>query len=189
MDVFPIEKRGASLLVLLGSGGHTGEMLLMLSKVDLSQYARTWVASSGDETSLEKAKNFELGLSKRKDALQGAQYMSLKRARRVGESLKLSVVSTLLSFVDTAKQLVVMKKPDVLLLNGPGTCVPLAYILFALKLVGVCHTRIIYVESLARVSLLSVLGRLVMPIADRFIVPWLQLLVRYRRAEFHGILV
>lgn len=53
---------GAHILIVLGSGGHTAEMLLMLSKTPLhrNSYAhRTYVISSGDAFSAQKAVEFE----------------------------------------------------------------------------------------------------------------------------------
>lgn len=173
-----------SIMILLGSGGHTGEMLRMLAPVPLHTCSRTWVVSSGDSTSLEKAKKYEESLGS-----GSSQYMQLPRARRVGEPLFLSLCSTLVSLAATAGQIWKLGAPDVLLVNGPGTCVVLAYVMFFMKFVGLARTRIIYVESLARVNRLSVSGRLVLPVANRFIVQWKPLAEAYHRAEYHGILV
>lgn len=176
--------KAANIMILLGSGGHTGEMLRILAPIDLGSCARTWFVSSGDSTSLHKAKRYE-------ETLKGgtATYAELKRARKVGEPLLLSVFSTLNSLVSTITQVWNMPKPDVLILNGPGTSVPLAYVLFSMKFLGLCSTRIIYIESLARVKALSLSGRLIMPIADRFLVQWRPLAERYHRAEYYGILI
>lgn len=175
---------GHNIMILLGSGGHTGEMMRLLSPIDLSSCSRVWVVSSGDTTSLHKAKSYENSLKGGK-----AQFIELKRARRVGEPLILSVKSTIGSFISTIQQLRKLPKPDVLLVNGPGTCIPLAYVLFIMKFLGLCTTRIIYVESLARVDNLSLSGRLIMPIADRFLVQWKPLAEKYHTAEYYGILI
>lgn len=173
------------VMVLLGSGGHTGEMLRILAPIDLSTCSRTWFVSSGDSTSLHKVKQYE-------ETLNGggkAAFAELKRARKVGELLVSSFFSTLRSLVSTITQLWNLPKPDVLLLNGPGTSVPLAYVLFAMKLFGLCNTRIVYIESLARVKALSLSGKLILPIADRFLVQWKPLAEKYHRAEYYGILI
>ena len=56
----------AHLLLVLGSGGHTSEMLSMLHNLPLSRYKyRTYIISSGDHFSAGKARQFEVGLSQR----------------------------------------------------------------------------------------------------------------------------
>lgn len=172
------------LMVLLGSGGHTGEMVRLLQTTNLEKMKITWLVSSGDSTSLEKVKNIE------HTASSNSTYITLKRARTVGQPWLLSVFTTLMSILSTLNALLRQKSyPDVLLINGPGTCVPVAYVLFVMKFLGLCRTRIVYVESLARVSGLSLSGRLVLPVSDRFLVQWEQLADQYQRAEFYGILV
>ncbi|ABN66926.2 predicted protein [Scheffersomyces stipitis CBS 6054] len=181
---------GSSIMVLLGSGGHTGEMMRILSNVDLSSVRRTWVVSSGDSSSLVRAKEFEDKYQQNGKTCKSSEYLTLYRARKVGESLLSSLNSTVRSFVDTVNQLRKLPElPSVLLLNGPGTSVPLAYILFGMKFFGLCNTRIIYIESLARVNKLSLSGLLLLPISDRFIVQWEQLYHKYKRAEYYGILI
>lgn len=183
----PLAFRGSNIMVLLGSGGHTGEMMRILTKIDLSNFNRTWVSSSGDNSSILKCKLYEDNLTHSK---YSAEYIVLHRARRVGESLVTSVINISRSFISTTKSLYSLPQfPSVLLLNGPGTSVPLAYMIFVMKFLGVCRTRIIYIESLARVKQLSLSGMLILPIADRFIVQWEQLYWRYKRAEYHGILI
>lgn len=172
--------QGSTIAIFLGSGGHTGEMFRMISKLNLSKFDTTWIYSSGDESSLNKAKEFD----------NNGKYLCIPRARKVGQSIILSIITTLYSFVISAIKLSALSpKPLVLLLNGPGTSVPIAYILFVLKFFGLCNTKIIYVESLARVSKLSVSGMLLLPICDRFIVQWEQLAVKYQRVEYYGLLI
>ncbi|KAK6458551.1 oligosaccharide biosynthesis protein Alg14 like-domain-containing protein [Scheffersomyces xylosifermentans] len=185
----PLGEKESNIMILLGSGGHTGEMMRILANVDLGNLTRTWVVSSGDTTSLTKAKDYEQ--TNFDDANSNkTEYLTLHRARKVGEPLLSSVKSTIKSFIHTLQSLRELTQlPSVLLLNGPGTSVPLAYILFGMKFLGLCKTRIIYIESLARVNSLSVSGLLLLPIADRFIVQWEPLFYKYKRAEYYGILI
>lgn len=177
-----------SIMIFLGSGGHTGEMLRIVEKMDISGLNRTWIASSGDNSSLNKAKVYEEQYICQQKPTK-VNFLTVPRARKVGESKLLAVGSTLRSFVATWKALYEEPKPDVVLLNGPGTSVPIAYILFAFKYFGLCNTKIIYIESLARVHLLSLSGRLVTPTANRIIVQWPQARNSCHRAEYYGILV
>lgn len=179
---------GSNLMVLMGSGGHTGEMIRLLSSMDISCYSRTYVSSSGDATSLAKAMEFDESVSG--GSTFPTEYLTLERARSVGEPFLHSIYSTVKSFASTVIALASLHpKPAVLLLNGPGTSVPLAYVLFLFKFLGLSQTRIVYVESLARISKLSLSGLLVLPLADRFLVQWEQLARQYKRAEYYGILV
>ncbi len=45
-------------------------------------------------------------------------------------------------------------------------------------------TKIVYVESFARVNRLSLSGRIAYLIADRFVVQWPQLKTRYPKADY-----
>lgn len=178
--------RGSNIMIFLGSGGHTGEMMKLLSHMEVSELRRTFVISSNDTTSILKCKEFE-------DLIQSefpANFLTVHRARSVGEPMLLSIKNTVMSFVDTLKQLSTLPQlPSVLLLNGPGTSVPLAYMIFMFKVLGLTRTRIIYIESLARVNDLSVSGKMLLPIADRMIVQWPSVASKYKRAEYYGILV
>lgn len=49
--------------------------------------------------------------------------------------------------------------------------------------------KILFVESFCRVQTLSLTGRLVYPIADRFVVQWKGLCAKYLRAEYLGTLI
>ena len=179
---------GKRIMIFLGSGGHTAEMMRILEGANLSNLERTWVASSGDSSSLLKCKKYEEeshSLSKYK-----ANYVTIDRARSVGQSSLLSITSTAKSTISIIEALYPFTKlPSVLLLDGPGTCVPLAYVVILLKFLGFCKTKIIYIESLARVAQLSWSGKLTLPIADRFIVQWEQLSYKHKRAEYYGILI
>lgn len=174
------------LMVFLGSGGHTGEMLRILESISMEKVKnRTWVVLQGDTSSLHRIKQFDEGIKGGK-----LRYISVVRARKVGEPMALSVVSTLKSLVLVAVQLITQKLlPDVVMLNGPGTCVPIAYLLFMLKVIGLSRTRIIYIELLARVNSLSVSGWLLRPIANRLLVQWPSLAQKYPGTEYYGILV
>ena len=45
---------------------------------------------------------------------------------------------------------------------------------------------VLYVESIARVEDLSLTGKLIYPLADRFVVQWEELLERYPKATYRG---
>jgi hypothetical protein len=53
-------KSSAKLLIVLGSGGHTAEMLRLLKSLNFEKYTRrTYIISTGDTLSQSKARQFE----------------------------------------------------------------------------------------------------------------------------------
>ncbi|MCJ1289866.1 UDP-N-acetylglucosamine transferase subunit [Xylographa carneopallida] len=74
------------LLIVLGSGGHTAEMLSLLRDLDPSSYThRSYVVSSGDDFSAQKAVLFEAGLEARcKMASASVQVMDETRRESYG---------------------------------------------------------------------------------------------------------
>ena len=104
------------LLVVLGSGGHTGEMMRMLNTIDLSRFTtRYYYITSGDKLSADKARAFETtkGLDR-----------TLPRARRVKQSWLTTPLTTAVSSIACWRN-VLGDRPDLILCNGPGTCVPI----------------------------------------------------------------
>ena len=65
-----------------------------------------------------------------------------------------------------------LQKPDLVISNGPGTALPVIYSVFIIKFPLLIHykSRIIYIESFCRTKSLSLTGKLVYPIANRFFV-------------------
>ena len=110
------------LLVVLGSGGHTGEMMRTLETVDLSRFSeRYYYITSGDALSAEKAKTFESS----RDLAGAYTIRTLPRARRVKQSWLTTPITTLISSLACWRH-VLRDRPDLILCNGPGTCVPIA---------------------------------------------------------------
>ena len=77
-------------------------------------------------------------------------------------------------------------RPALLLCNGPGTCVPVAVAALLLRLLGVKYVAVVYVESVCRVETLSLSGKIMLRLADHFLVQWPGLAKRYPRAHFIG---
>ena len=231
---FPRNKFPTHLLVVLGSGGHTAEMLNMLGRVPCLQSDfthRTYVVSSGDDFSAQKAAEFEVRLE---SISRRSSYsiVVVQRARRVHQSFVSIPWSSIFCVWDCLQVLrgihvdqqhsrlpiipSLQSYPDLILTNGPGTgvCVVLAsLILLFFGYTGPTspadvsmkptapssrahlpytpgHMRTIYVESWARVTTLSLSGKLLLPFVDRFLVQWPSLKGRGAgKAEFVGQLV
>ncbi|ETI21905.1 hypothetical protein G647_05975 [Cladophialophora carrionii CBS 160.54] len=246
------------LLIVLGSGGHTAEMLNILGQYrrlldDWPQ--RTYVVSSGDEFSASKAREFEHDMFSKRDKRDpnganpallvgptGYDIITVHRARRVHQTLLTTPLSSLRCLWDCIKLLRGTHPdffpriagdnssrpltPDLILTNGPGTGVIVILASIILLFFGVAgpsaslprskkvmkhdmgvgdasakigQMRSIYIESWARVRTLSLSGRLLKPLVDRFLVQWPQLVeketvgagagARTGRVEFVGSLV
>ena len=194
------------LLVILGSGGHTAEMVAMLERavsekdgkrrLDWNDYSyRTWVMGSGDSISAQRAKEFE-------DMAGSDPYsynvVTVPRAREIHQPLYTAPISSL-RCMHACVDLLLRPKgkdfPDLILCNGPATATILVFTSILLRIFDVrgCHTRgkmrTIYVESWARVKKLSLSGVLLVRVVDRFLVQWPQLEKAGGRAEYLGALV
>eukprot|EP00934_Nitzschia_sp_Nitz4_P008317 Nitzschia sp. Nitz4//scaffold280_size24494//6758//7378//NITZ4_008390-RA/size24494-augustus-gene-0.13-mRNA-1//-1//CDS//3329545585//8307//frame0 len=139
-----VRRKPLSTLVVLGSGGHTTEMLHMLQQLNPKDYnPLTFVVATTDSTSLRRVE--ALG-GRRPDAV-----FQIPRSREVGQSYLTSVATTLWSFI-FAIGLIVRIRPGLLLCNGPGTCLPLAVMTFVLRVLGLCEGHVVFVESFCRVT-------------------------------------
>ncbi len=71
-------------------------------------------------------------------------------------------------------------RPKVIVTTGTHTAVPMCYIG---KLFG---SKVIFIETFANSTTRTLSGRLVYPIADKFIVQWEEMLEHYPKAIFGG---
>ncbi|XP_050368311.1 uncharacterized protein LOC126786510 [Argentina anserina] len=194
----PLNTRGSpgsappslSTLIILGSGGHTAEMLNLLSVLQKDRfYPRFYIAAATDNMSLQKAHLLEETEGK-VEGIIGSRFMQIYRSREVGQSYITSVLTTSIA-IGHALWLMLRIRPQVILCNGPGTCVPLCVIAFLFKVVGIRWSSVFYIESIARVQRLSLSGLLLykLRIADQFFVQWPQLQRKYPRAHYLGCLM
>ena len=175
---------GDGTVVVFGSGGHTAEMLSLLAALPREPYAPfTYVIADTDSTSEGRAKASG-------GVPADAQFLRIPRAREVGQSYLTSLASTLRAFL-ACLRLVWSLQPRVILVNGPGTCLPLCLAAALLRLLGCLRCSIVFVESVCRVRTLSMTGNLLYHarIADQVHVQWPQLVAAYPRAHHVGILV
>lgn len=156
----------AKTLIVLGSGGHTTEMFKIVHELNREKYKpRVYVAADSDVNSSNKVIDFETSSDDYK-------FYKIFRSRNVGQSYISSVFTTLHAILSTIP-LVYREKPDLILCNGPGTCVPICLIAFVLRVVYVnTNCRIVFVESFCRVQSLSLTGRIMIWFADLFVVHW-----------------
>ena len=205
------------LLIVLGSGGHTAEMMAMLERavneedesrrLDWTDYRyRTWVVGTGDALSAQRAREFEErvhGRGGEKDGKiedGGYNVVTVPRAREIHQSIFTAPISCIRCMLACIHALLAKGKqqdfPDLILCNGPATATILVLTSVLLRFFDMkgCNARgkmrTIYVESFARVKTLSLSGRLLERVVDRFLVQWPQLAEGSGgRREYLGVLV
>ena len=138
------------LLIVLGSGGHSAEMIAMLEravreedarrKLEWEDYScRTWIVGSGDDISARRAKEFEemvAGLQKVNGNANGKvrkaedtkwRIVTVPRAREIHQPMLTAPVSCLRCLVACWNILLPTEgprdidRPDLIICNGPAT--------------------------------------------------------------------
>ena len=135
-----------SVGIMLGSGGHTAEMLQLIRTLPHGEfYPRVYLVSEGDVHSLARARALEGEL-----APHPLQALVLPRARAVGQSWLSTPFTVVWSTIYTIWALATWpvwlgaRRPrvDVLLMNGPATCVPLCIAVWCLRVRSCVLTRL-----------------------------------------------
>ncbi|KAF5680572.1 beta-1,4-n-acetylglucosaminyltransferase [Fusarium heterosporum] len=165
-------------LFVLGSGGHTKEMLMMMDDgfCDFDNFHRRYLISSGDTMSASHLADYEAELEVLCTA-EGKKpgthdTFTVARARRVHQSILTTPVTALLSLLDIAPALLTppasepgtkLRYPTCIYSNGPATGFfvgLMAHLLKMLYLVPETSMQFIYIESWARITTLSLTGKL-----------------------------
>ncbi|EED88086.1 predicted protein, partial [Thalassiosira pseudonana CCMP1335] len=169
-------------MAILGSGGHTTEMIHLLQELDPKVYSPVlYGVAHSDSTSVVRLKHDSNATTS--DAATtnatNAKVVRLPRPREVHQSYLSSILPTIHAIFRTI--LILWREdPQLILANGPGLCVPLIYMVFVFRVMGLYVLRgVVFTESLCRVQTLSLSGRLVYPIADQFVVHWPSLKRKY----------
>ncbi|CAL1532724.1 unnamed protein product [Lymnaea stagnalis] len=176
----------ASVLIVVGSGGHTSEILSLVKALGNHYMPRYYIVADTDLMSEHKIEQCE----KTKGSSSSNSYyqiFTIPRSREVKQSYLTSVWSTFRALIFSFP-LVFKLRPEVILCNGPGTCIPICVAGYFLKLFT-GQTTIVYVESFCRVKTLSLSGSLLYHFADHFMVQWPELVMTYPKAKYIGRLV
>lgn len=156
------------LLIVLGEGGHTAELLRLVDLLG-DHYEYHYVVSKAD------------GLSVNRILYPGPVYsVILPRGKHTGPIE--AALRTMLAFIQSVR-VVLRAWPVAILSSGPAIAVPISIVG---KLLG---ARIIFVETGSRVTALSRTGRIMYRWADLFFVQWPQLAEGLPRAVYAGRLV
>jgi beta-1,4-N-acetylglucosaminyltransferase len=133
-------------VVVLGSGGHTTEMLHLIKNLDPTRYTPLiYIVATTDTTSIKRVDAFQEG------RMSPNRILKIPRSREVGQSYLSSIATTLWSLV-VAFGVVFQLRPGLVLCNGPGTCLPIAIVTLMFRILGLCEGKIIFVESFCRVT-------------------------------------
>ncbi|KAF6831600.1 hypothetical protein CPLU01_06639 [Colletotrichum plurivorum] len=175
-DAISSTLRGTYFLVVLGSGGHTKEMLAMMEIgfPRAPDMHRRYLISSGDAMSLKHLEAFEQDLREVHGAEQAGTYDKhiVARARKIHQSLLTTPFTALLSVLQIFPLLLSspfigvrerQQFPDVVLTNGPATGFIVALVVYLLKMFYVIPedtAQVLFIESWARIRTLSLTGKL-----------------------------
>jgi len=157
-------------MIVLGTGGHTTEMLLLIKQLDL-RFFHPLIFVYTDDFCKQTAKPH----------YQNSPFLGIPRARSVGQSWFTSIFTTLWAIPISIKH-VFTHHPRAIVVNGPGVCIP---VVLGGLLHSLFHSRceIIFVESICRVYKLSLSGKILKYFADRFYVQWPQILKRNNQSN------
>jgi len=172
-DVLGGKHWGRGSLMVLGSGGHTTEMLWLLGSLPeeasgttmgLDSLApRRYLIADTDKMSQTKLDAFD----------KGGKVIRVKRSREVGQSYITSIFTTLLAFFQSFFA-ILFDTPSIVICNGPGTCIPVLLAVYIIRWIKWTEIETVYIESVARVEHLSLSGKIVnkLGLTDRFVVQW-----------------
>ncbi|KAL7926391.1 Alg14 domain-containing protein [Trichoderma austrokoningii] len=186
-------------LFVLGSGGHTKEMLMMMDDGfhHFSNVHRRYLISSGDSMSENHLEDHEQGLralcASRQSSPGTYDKRIVTRARKVHQPLWSTPLTALLCMLDIFPALLVspgnevgrkLRYPSRVFSNGPATGFFVALAIHLLKMFYIVPEscmKVIYIESWARISTLSLTGKLLLHtgIADVFVVQHEEVAMRY----------
>ena len=194
--------RRPAVIIVLGSGGHTTEMLYILRGLGQRESCSIhYVVTQKDRGSACALRTFYADLrstggsettplhhphsrtsppaSKLPPLCDTPKYhMHTLSCPRSGRQGYIRSIGQTCYALFQALYLVYGVRPTLLLMNGPGLCVPLTLACRFLRCIGL-RCRLIYMESLTCVTRLSLTGKIVYRFVDDFLVSWNSLHRKY----------
>jgi beta-1,4-N-acetylglucosaminyltransferase len=168
-------------MIILGSVGHTGELLIMLSKLNFNKFKKVFIISSHNDKNSENKFKETFDLKKYKTQFF---FFKIHRSRNVNQSFLTSIFTTFFSMIQSFF-LILKTQPNLCVTNGPGVAIPIVFIGFLLKkMMILIEFKILFIESFCRTKSISLSGKLIKPICDKFIVLWENL--KGNKKEFIG---
>jgi len=160
--------RKMRILVVLGEGGHTKELLALIDLIE-EDYQYGYLIIRDD------------GISKDKIQKSGPVFRIIRPRYKKLHLIK-DVFNTLRCFWESFHVLRRFR-PNVVLSSGPAVAVPVSV------LSRLSRIKVIFVETGSRVSSLSLTGKIMYRFAHLFFVQWPDLKKRYPKAIYAGRLL
>ncbi len=156
----------AKLIIVLGSGGHTTQMI-RITEMLCDSYDFEYVVSDDDDKSAKKIR------------FKGDVHVISRPRRIYDKSIWRSVFLTLYSMFQSFS-IVKGSKSIGIVSAGPGLAVPL--FIWA----SLFRKKRIFIESWSRVSTKSTTGKICYYLSDLFLVQWPELIRRYPKGIYAG---
>lgn len=153
------------LLLLLGEGGHTKEMLRLADLLG-DAYRYSYILVRDDEVSAHKI------------VRPGPIYRVIRPRDKTHNAPK-DALKTIICAIQ-ACIILLHARPDAIITTGPGVAVPVCAVAKLLR------CKVIFIETGSRIHALSTTGRLLYRFADLFFVQWEELLPAYPKAIYAG---
>jgi beta-1,4-N-acetylglucosaminyltransferase len=153
------------ILVILGSGGHTAQMLKLVDLLG-DRFEYVYLVGRGDNLSVEKI-------------VKKGEICLVHRARDHGDNVIVTFFKVIRLFLES-QGVIRRTKPEVILSAGPGIAVPIS------MLGKIFGKKIIFVESWSRVYKGSTSGKIMYRFADLFFVQWPEMKSVYSRGIYAG---
>jgi beta-1,4-N-acetylglucosaminyltransferase len=100
-----------SIMITLGSGGHTGELLLMIKNLKLEKFAKVYFVISHNDTASENKLYENIDYKNNKNKIE---LMKIYRSRNVGQTFKSSILTTIISFFHSVI-LIIKARPNMVI--------------------------------------------------------------------------
>ena len=149
-------------VIFISSGGGHLEELLALKKL-FNDVDYTLITEKTDSTLFLK------------DAYKNVKYLIYGTQDHLLTYLFIFPINIILSFFIFLKI-----RPDFIVSTGTHTAVPMC------KIAHLFKKKVVWIETLANINTGTKAGKMIYPIADKFIVQWVDLLKVYPKAEYWG---
>jgi beta-1,4-N-acetylglucosaminyltransferase len=154
------------LMIVLGSGGHTTQMI-RITELLYDSYDFEYVVNDDDNKSIKKIK------------FAGDVYV-IPRPRRIYDKSVIRAVLLTINSIFKSFSIIMNSKSVGIVSAGPGLAVPL--FIWA----SIFRKRKIFIESWSRVNTRSTSGKICYYLSDLFFVQWPELTKRYPKAIYAG---